>query len=46
VIFKSINKVCQTRAYAIKKGDGTTVEDTTSSLSKWENFYSNLFSVS
>jgi hypothetical protein len=32
-------------AYVIKEGDGTIVADTTSILSRWEQFYSNLLNV-
>ena len=36
----------QPRAYVIKKkGDGTIVADTTSILSRWEQFLSNLLNV-
>ena len=35
----------QPRAYVIKKHDGTIVADTTSMLSRWEQFFSNLLNV-
>jgi hypothetical protein len=42
-MYKGINefkKVYQPRAYVIKKHDGTIVADTTSILSRWEQFFS------
>ena len=35
----------QPRAYVIKKHDGTIVADTTSILSRWKQFFSNLLNV-
>ena len=40
-----IKKGYQPRAYVIKKHDGTIVADTTSILSRWEQFFSNLLNV-
>ena len=37
--------IYQPRAYVIKKHDGTIVADTTSILSRWEQFFSNLLNV-
>ena len=47
-MYKGINefkKGYQPRAYVIKKQDGTIVADTTSILSRWEQFSSNLLNV-
>ena len=47
-MYKGINefkKGYQPRAYVIKKHDGTIVADTTSILSRWEQFFSNLLFV-
>ena len=47
-MYKGINefkKGYQPRAYVIKKHDGTIVADTTSILSRWEQFFSNLLNV-
>ena len=47
-MYKGINefmKGYQPLAYIIKKHDGTIVADTTSILSRWEQFYSNLLNV-
>ena len=47
-MYKGINefkKGYQHRAYVIKKHDGTIVADTTSILSRWEQFFSNLLNV-
>ena len=47
-MYKGINefkKSYQSRAYAIKKDYRTTVTDTTSILSRWEQFYSNLLHI-
>ena len=40
-----IKKGYQPRAYVIKKHDGTIVADTTSILSRWEQFFSDLLNV-
>ena len=48
VMYKGINefkKGYQPRAYVIKKHDGTIVADTTSILSRWEQFFSNLLNI-
>ena len=45
---KGINefkKGYQPSTYVIKKHDGTNVADTTSILSRWEHFFSNLLNV-
>ena len=45
---KEINefkKDYQPHAFVIKKHDSTIVADTTSILSRWEQFFSNLFNV-
>ena len=47
-MYKGINefkKGYQPRAYVINKHDGTIVADTTSILSRWEQFFSNLLNV-
>ena len=47
-MYKGINEFkygYQPRAYVIKKHDGTIVADTTSILSRCEQFFSNLLSV-
>ena len=47
-MYKGINefkKGYQSRAHVIKKHDGTIVADTTSILSRWEQFFSNLLNV-
>ena len=47
-MYKGINefkKGYQPRAYVIKKHDGTILADTTSVLSRWEQFFSNLLNV-
>ena len=47
-MYKGINEFkmdYQTRAFAIKKHDDTIVADTTSILSKWEQFFSNVLNV-
>ena len=47
-MYKGINefkKDYQPHAYVIKKHDGTIVADTTSILSRWEQFFSNLLNV-
>ena len=47
-MYKGINefkKGYQPWAYVIKKHDGTIVVDTTSILSRWEQFFSNLLNV-
>ena len=45
---KGINKLkkgYQPRAYVIKKHDSTIVANTTSMISRWEKFFSNLLNV-
>ena len=47
-MYKGINefkKGYQPRAYVIKKHDGSIVADTTSMLSRWKQFFSNLLNV-
>ena len=47
-MYKGINefkKALQPCTYVIKKDDDTIVADTTSMLSRWERFYSNLLKV-
>ena len=47
-MYKGINefkKGYQPRGYVIKRHDGTIVTDTTSILSRWEQFFSNLLNV-
>ena len=47
-MYKGINefkKGYQPRAYVIKKHNGTIVVDTTSIVSRWEQFFSNLLNV-
>ena len=47
-IYKGINefkKGYQPRTYVIKKNDGSILADTTSILSIWEQFFSNLLNV-
>ena len=46
-MYKGINefKGYQPRAYVIKKHYGTITADTTSILSRWEQFFSNLLNV-
>ena len=47
-MYKGINEIKKGyhhRAYVIKKHDGTIVADTTSILSRWKQFFSNLLNV-
>ena len=44
-VINEFKKGYQPRAYVIKKHDGTMVADTTSILSRWEQFFSNLLNV-
>ena len=47
-MYKGINefkKGYHPRAYVIKKDDGTIIADTSSILSRWEQFFSNLLNV-
>ena len=47
-MYKGINefkKGYQPHAYVIKKHDGTIVAETTSIISRWEQFFSNLLNV-
>jgi hypothetical protein len=47
-MYKVINefqKGYQPRAYVIKKHNSTILSDTTSILSKWEQFFNNLLNV-
>ena len=48
VLYKVINafkKVYQPHACLIKKYDGTLVADTSSTLNRWEQFYSDLLNI-